>query len=75
MLTKLPASDYFYFVHSYYAVPSQESLIAGRADYAGPFTAAVAKDNVFAVQCHPEKSQWAGKRLLDAFAAWLVSGA
>jgi glutamine amidotransferase len=74
MVTRLPASDYFYFVHSYYAVPSQESLIAGRADYAGPFTAAVAKDNVFAVQCHPEKSQWAGKRLLDAFAAWLASG-
>lgn len=75
MVTRLPASDYFYFVHSYYAVPTEESIIAGRAEYAGPFTAAVAKDNVFAVQCHPEKSQWAGKRLLDAFAAWLASGA
>ncbi|MBW2712263.1 MAG: imidazole glycerol phosphate synthase subunit HisH [Deltaproteobacteria bacterium] len=75
MVSRLPASDYLYFVHSYYAVPKEESIIAGRTDYAGPFTAAVAKDNVFAVQCHPEKSQWAGKRLLDAFAAWLASGA
>jgi glutamine amidotransferase len=43
----------------------------GSCDYGGPFAAAVARRNVFAVQFHPEKSQGAGKRLLDAFAAWV----
>ena len=44
---------------------------AGRSNYGGSFAAAVAKDNVFAIQFHPEKSQAAGKRLLDAYRAWL----
>jgi glutamine amidotransferase len=69
----LPAEDCFYFVHSYYAVPADDSVTVGRADYGGPFTAAVARDNVFAVQFHPEKSQNAGKRLLDAFHRWLTA--
>ena len=44
---------------------------SGSCDYGGEFAAAVAHENVFAVQFHPEKSQAAGKRVLDAFAAWV----
>jgi glutamine amidotransferase len=49
-------------------------VVAGSADYGGDFAAAVAAEGIFAVQFHPEKSQWAGKRLLDAFASWVRSG-
>ena len=69
MCARLPREDCYYFVHSYRAVPDGEAAVVGRADYGGPFAAAVARDNVFAVQFHPEKSQAAGRRLLDAFAA------
>ena len=71
MLESLPERDVYYFVHSYRPVPTDPSIIVGRADYGGEFTAAVARDNVFAVQFHPEKSQSAGKRLLDAYRVWL----
>jgi glutamine amidotransferase len=54
-------------------VPRDAAIVAGDVDYGAPFAAAVAADNVFAVQFHPEKSQGAGRRLLDAFAAWLAS--
>jgi glutamine amidotransferase len=73
MCARLPREDCFYFVHSYRAVPAQAPISVGHADYGGGFTAAVARDNVFAVQFHPEKSQSAGKRLLDAFSAWIAS--
>lgn len=71
MLAGLPAEDDFYFVHGYRAVPRDPERIAGVAQYGGDFAAAVADEGLFAVQFHPEKSQWAGKRLLDAFAAWV----
>jgi imidazole glycerol-phosphate synthase subunit HisH len=71
MIEKLPASDVYYFVHSYRPEPVDAGTIVGVADYGGPFAAAVARDNVFAVQFHPEKSQAAGKRLLDAYRQWL----
>jgi glutamine amidotransferase len=71
MVQALPERDIFYFVHSYRPVPEDPSIIVGRADYGGEFAAAVARDNVFAVQFHPEKSQSAGKRLLDAYRCWL----
>ncbi|MGB0619201.1 MAG: imidazole glycerol phosphate synthase subunit HisH [Myxococcota bacterium] len=71
MVQSLPERDIYYFVHSYRPEPTDESIIAGRADYGGTFPAAVAKGNVFAIQFHPEKSQSAGKRLLDAYRAWL----
>jgi glutamine amidotransferase len=71
MISKLPAEDCFYFVHSYYAIPSCSSAVVGRVDYGGEFAAAVAREGVFAVQFHPEKSQSAGRRLLDAFAFWV----
>jgi imidazole glycerol-phosphate synthase subunit HisH len=73
MRAGLPAQDFFYFVHAFRAVPADPRDVVGRTDYGGPFAAAVARDNVFAVQFHPEKSQSAGKRLLDAFAVWVAS--
>jgi len=71
MVEALPERDIYYFVHSYRPVPEDESIIVGRTDYGGEFAAAVAKDDIFAVQFHPEKSQSAGKRLLDAYRVWL----
>jgi glutamine amidotransferase len=73
MCAGLPREECFYFVHSYRAVPADASLSVGRTEYGGAFAAAIARDNVFAVQFHPEKSQTAGKRVLDAFAAWVAS--
>src|SRR5262245_7005299 len=70
MLGALPERDVYYFVHGWRALPASASDQGGSCDYGAPFAAAVAHENVFAVQFHPEKSQAAGKRLLDAFAAW-----
>lgn len=60
----------FYFVHSYYVQPSESSLVQATSDYARPFVCAVAKDNLFAVQFHPEKSAAAGLKLLQNFINW-----
>lgn len=60
----------FYFVHSYYADPVDAAMTAATTAYPEPFTSAVAHDNLFAVQFHPEKSQHAGLRLLENFLAW-----
>ena len=60
----------FYYVHSYYVDTPQAALVAGETDYPRPFTCAIARDNVFAVQFHPEKSAAAGLRLLANFVAW-----
>ena len=60
----------FYFVHSYYVDSPDRSLIAGESDYGNRFTAAIARDNVFAMQCHPEKSADAGLKLLSNFIDW-----
>lgn len=59
---------YFYFVHSYYVAPRDSSVIATETDYSVPFCSSVCRDNLFAVQFHPEKSQAAGLRLLANFA-------
>ena len=61
-------SSFFYFVHSYYVVPDEASDIAGESDYGIQFTCAVSRDNIFAVQFHPEKSQEIGLRVLKNFA-------
>ena len=58
---------YFYFVHSYAVRPRDPALVAATTDYGAPFVSAVAKDNVLAVQFHPEKSQAAGLALLARF--------
>lgn len=60
----------FYFVHSYYVDPADADCVAGTTDYGIPFTSACARDNIFAVQCHPEKSAQAGLALLANFINW-----
>ena len=60
----------FYFVHSYYVKPQDASLVQATSDYPQPFVCAVARDNLFAVQFHPEKSQAAGLKLLQNFVQW-----
>jgi len=60
----------YYFVHSYYVEAGTPELVAGYSVYAFPFTCAVAQDNIFAVQFHPEKSQTAGLALLANFVTW-----
>jgi len=60
----------FYFVHSYYPAPADRTLSAASCVYGVPFTCAVARDNIFAVQFHPEKSQSAGLQLLSNFVRW-----
>ncbi len=62
--------SHFYFVHSYFAQPDESSAIAATSDYPEAFTCAIAKDNVFAVQFHPEKSQTVGLQLLKNFLHW-----
>jgi glutamine amidotransferase len=65
----LPPDPAVYFVHSYYPVPRDRSVIAAEADYPTPFCAAVWKDNIMATQFHPEKSQRVGLTMLRNFAA------
>ncbi len=60
----------FYFVHSYFPAPRDEGVTAATCVYGMPFTCAVARDNIFAVQFHPEKSQSAGLQLLSNFVRW-----
>jgi glutamine amidotransferase len=60
----------FYFVHSYYVSPEDSQLIAGRCHYGLDFAVALARDNLFAVQFHPEKSQHGGLTLLRNFMEW-----
>ena len=62
--------EYFYFVHSYYVRPQDAPLVQATSDYPQPFVCAVAHDNLFAVQFHPEKSSRAGLRLLQNFMKW-----
>jgi glutamine amidotransferase len=64
----------FYFVHSYYVQTQDAALVAGETDYPQAFTCAIARDNVFAVQFHPEKSAAAGLRLLGNFVRWRPGG-
>jgi imidazole glycerol-phosphate synthase subunit HisH len=60
----------FYFVHSYYPAPRDAAVTAATCVYGAPFTCAIARDNIFAVQFHPEKSQSAGLQLLSNFVRW-----
>jgi glutamine amidotransferase len=60
----------FYFVHSYYVDPVDRACVVGTTNYGMPFTSAVAHDNIFALQCHPEKSAQAGLALLSNFIQW-----
>lgn len=60
---------YVYFVHSYYVVPSDDSIIATTTDYPEPFCSSIQQGNLYATQFHPEKSQKVGLKLLENFAA------
>ena len=64
----IPRDSYFYFVHSYYVVPRDESIVAGRTEYGQKFTSVIRSGNMFATQFHPEKSQQVGLKLLQNFA-------
>ncbi len=60
----------FYYVHSYYVQPNDTNIVSGYSNYPQPFTSAIAVDNLFAVQFHPEKSASAGLQLLSNFIHW-----
>jgi glutamine amidotransferase len=66
----IPDNSFFYFVHSYYAQPKETGHIAGETPYGAPFCCAVARDNIFATQFHPEKSASAGLQLYKNFVHW-----
>ena len=68
--SNIPDDSYFYFVHSYYAVPERSAHTAGETVYGASFCSAVARDNIFATQFHPEKSAAAGLQLYENFVHW-----
>ncbi len=70
MWANIPDGERFYYVHSYYVVPQDQTSIVGYSEYPSRFTSVVARDNIFAVQFHPEKSQHAGLQLLSNFVQW-----
>ena len=67
ILQGIESGSHFYFVHSYYPQPKDESIVATRTEYGVDFVSAVWRDNVFATQFHPEKSQKVGLQLLTNF--------
>ena len=66
----IPDGGYFYFVHSYHVEPADAGLAAGETEHGVRFTCAVARDNIFATQFHPEKSAQLGLRLYENFVGW-----
>ena len=66
----IDSGERFYYVHSYYVEPTESGLVAGVSEYPARFTSVVARDNIFAVQFHPEKSHNAGLKLLSNFVQW-----
>jgi glutamine amidotransferase len=67
LLEGIPEGTYFYFVHSYYVLPEDEGVTATTTDYGMEFTSMVARDNLYAMQFHPEKSQKWGLKVLKNF--------
>ena len=67
LFNEIPDKSYYYFVHSYYVVPEDEEIISTTTDYGVEFTSSVCKDNIYAVQFHPEKSQALGLQMLKNF--------
>jgi glutamine amidotransferase len=68
IFTGIEQAEHFYFVHSYHVVPRNEDVVATETSYSQDFCSSIWRDNLFAVQFHPEKSQSAGLRLLKNFA-------
>lgn len=67
LLAGIPENEYFYFVHSYYCLPKDKTCVATTTDYGMTFPSAIARNNIFACQFHPEKSQAMGLKLLSNF--------
>ncbi len=67
VLDGIDDGSYFYFVHSYYVMPEDDEVIATTTDYGIEFTSSIRRDNIFACQFHPEKSQTVGLKLLKNF--------
>jgi len=72
-LDGLSSGDYVYFVHSFYVVPEDSSLVATTTDYGSPFVSSIATEHLFACQFHPEKSQELGLRILANFGRFVAS--
>jgi len=70
LLKGVRPQDHFYFVHSYYAVPEEKGITASTTRYGSEFCSSIWKDNIFATQFHPEKSQANGLRLIENFIAY-----
>jgi len=68
ILQGIESGDFFYFVHSYYVVPEEREWISTLTPYGKPFVSSIWKENIFATQFHPEKSQQKGLRILENFA-------
>ncbi len=73
MFEGIDDGSFFYLVHSYYVCPQDEAVVAGKTDYGIEYCSCVWKDNVFATQFHPEKSQAVGLRMLRNFQKWAES--
>jgi imidazole glycerol-phosphate synthase subunit HisH len=73
LLAGVPDGAYAYFVHSYYCAPIDSANIVATTDFGGPYASVVRKDNAWGIQCHPEKSQAVGLRILRNFVS-IVSG-
>jgi glutamine amidotransferase len=69
-LKGISSGEHVYFVHSYYVEPQDASVVATMTDYGLPFVSSVWRDNIFACQFHPEKSQAAGLRIVKNFGEW-----
>jgi glutamine amidotransferase len=67
MLHGVESGDFFYFVHSYYVVPEETQWVSTLTTYNKPFVSSICKENLFATQFHPEKSQQKGLRILENF--------
>ena len=73
MLDGIPQGNYFYFVHSYYAAPAEETGVAGITEYSVPFCSVYARDNLVATQFHPEKSGGVGLSFYRNFVDWAAA--
>ncbi len=72
IFAEVPDNSYFYFVHSFYVVPDDKGIVATRTEYGIEFCSMVWKDNVFATQFHPEKSQETGLKILKGFSSFVT---
>lgn len=73
LLENIEDNSFFYFVHSYYVVPEDKDIIATTTDYGLEFTSMIWKENIFATQFHPEKSQILGLKILKAFGDFVLT--